>query len=219
MALKIWGRRSAFNVQKVFWLAGELGLAYQHIPAGGAYGGLTTPEFLALNPRARVPVIDDDGVVIWESHTILRYLAARYGQGTFWSEDPGVRSMAERWMDWAQTALQPHFLQGVFWWFYRTPEHQRNWQAIRNEIARCAYHFQFLDRQLDGRKFLGGDTLSLADIPAATSLYRYFELAIARPSIPNVEAWYRRLQERPAYREHVMVPFEELRGRLDDAGH
>ncbi len=213
--LKVWGRRSSFNVQKVLWLVGELGLDHEHIPAGGAHGRLDTPQFRALNPHGRVPVIEDGDVVVWESHAILRYLAARYGQGRFWSEDPAVRSFADRWMDWSQTALQPDFLEGVFWGFYRTPEPQRDGSAIRASVARSADHVRLLDRWLEGRDYMLGGGLSLADIPTGTALYRYFELEIERPAVPNVEAWYRRLQQRPAYREHVMVPFGELFGRLD----
>ena len=211
--LTVWGRRSSFNLQKVMWLVGELGLEHRHIEAGGRFGGLDTPEFTAMNPHGRVPVIDDDGTIVWESHAILRYLAARHGR--FWTDDPGARSQVDRWMDWSQTALQPDFLMGVFWDFFRTPEPQRNWPAIRDKVARCAGHFKLLDGVLAHRRFLCGDALTLADIPAGTSLYRYFELEIERPSVPNVEAWYRRLCERDAYREHVMIPFGELRGRLD----
>ena len=213
--LKVWGRRSSFNVQKVMWLIGELALEHRHIPAGGDFGGLDTPEFGAMNPMRRVPVIDDNGTIVWESHAILRYLAARHGQGRFWPDDPGERSQADRWMDWSQTALQPDFLLGVFWAFYRTPEPQRDWPAIRRKIARCAEHFQVLDRMLADRPYLGGNVLTLADIPAGTALYRYFELDIERPPVPHVEAWYRRLQERAAYRAGVMISFGELYGRLD----
>jgi len=213
--LTIWGRRSSLNVQKVMWLVGELRIEHRRIDAGGQFGGLDTPEFRTMNPLGRVPVLDDNGIVVWESHTILRYLAARYGQGRFWSESAGERSQVDRWMDWAQTALQPDFLMGVFWGFYRTPEPQRNWPAIRDKIARCAIHFQLLDKMLAGRRFLCGNALSLADIAIGTSLFRYFGLEIERPSVPHVEAWYDRLQERPAYHEHAMVPFTELRGRLD----
>ncbi len=213
--LTIWGRPSSFNTQKVLWLADELSLNYKHIPAGGSFGGLDTPQFLALNPHGRVPVIDDDGTVVWESHAILRYLAARYVKPEFWSEDPGDRARVERWMDWAQTTLQPDFLMGVFWAFYRTPERARNWEAIRANVACCAQHFRLLDNVLSGQAYLCGDTINLADIPAGTALYRYFALDIERPSVPNVEAWYQRLQLRPAYRTQVMRPFEELRGRLD----
>jgi glutathione S-transferase len=213
--LTVWGRRSSFNLQKVMWLVSELGIDHRHIQAGGQFGGVDTPEFRAMNPVGRVPVIDDNGTIVWESHAILRYLAARYGRAQFWSDDPAERSQAERWMDWSQTVLQPDFLVGVFWGFYRTPEPQRNWPIIRDKIARCAQHFELLDNMLGDRPFLCGNALTLADIPAGTSLYRYFELEIDRPTVPNVEAWYRRLQERPAYREHVMVPFSELLCRLD----
>jgi glutathione S-transferase len=213
--LTVWGRRSSFNLQKVMWLVGELGVAHNHIELGGKFGGLDKPEFLAMNPHGRVPVIDDNNTIVWESHAILRYLAARYGGDLFWSDDAATRSQWDRWMDWAHTTLQPDFLVGVFWGFYRTPEPQQNLARVKDSVARSARHFQLLDRWLAGRAFMLGDQLTLADIPAGTHLYRYFNLEIERPRLPNVEAWYRRLQDRPAYRAHVMVPFEELRGRLD----
>jgi glutathione S-transferase len=213
--LKVWGRRSSFNVQKVLWLVAELGLAHEHIPAGGSFGRLDEPIFRALNPHGRVPMLQDGAAAVWESHTILRYLAARYGRGSFWLDDPAGRSRVEGWMDWSQTWLQPDFLMGVFWGYYRTPEAERDWPAIRRSLARCAVHFRLLDGILASRPFLIGAELSLADIPIGTSLYRYFELDIERPELPHVAAWYERLQQRPAYREHVMVPFAELRGRLE----
>jgi glutathione S-transferase len=213
--LKVWGRRSSFNVQKVLWLVGELGLAHEHIPAGGGFGRLDEPAFSASNPHGRVPVLQDGDVVVWESHTILRYLAARYSGGGFWLDDPAERSRVEGWMDWSQTSLQPDFLNGVFWGYYRTPEAQRDWPAIHRSLARCAEHLRVLDRILATRPFLIGDELSLADIPIGTSLYRYFELDIERPELRHVTAWYERLQLRPVYREHVMVPFADLRGRLE----
>jgi glutathione S-transferase len=213
--LKVWGRRSSFNVQKVLWLIGELRIAHDHIPAGGSFGRLDEPAFRALNPHGRVPVLQDGDLTVWESHAILRYLAALYGDGDFWARDPADRARVDGWMDWSQTSLQPDFLNGVFWGYYRTPDSQRDWQAIRRSVARCAAHFRLLDGVLAEREFVMGDRLSLADIPIGTSLYRYFELDIDRPALPNVEAWYKRLQQRPAFRAHVMVPFDELRGRLD----
>lgn len=213
--LTIWGRRSSFNLQKVMWLVGEIGLEHRHVEAGGQFGGLDDPEFLAMNPHGKVPVIDDDGVVVWESHAILRYLAARYGTTALWPDDPAERSRSDRWMDWSQATLQPDFLNGVFWGFYRTPEAQRDMRAIGHRLSLCARHFLLLDRHLANREFMLGNALTLADIPAGTCLYRYFNLDIERPSVPNVEAWYRRLEARPAYRRHVMVPFQELFGRLD----
>ena len=213
--LKIWGRANSINVQKVMWTVGELGIPHQRIDAGGGFGGLDTEEFREMNPNARIPVIDDWGSIIWESHTIVRYLAAKYGADTLWPADPSVRSLSDRWMDWTLADLQPAFIGGVFWNFYRTPEAQRNWPLIRQGIARSAILFKLLDRHLADKAFIAGDTLAMGDIAAGAQLYRYFELEIDRPAIPNVEAWYARLTERPAYREHVMVPFDELRGRLN----
>lgn len=215
--LRIFGRRSAFNVQKVMWFVGELGLEHEHVPLGGDHGGLDRPEFLTLNPNGLVPVIDDDGAVVWESHAILRYLAARYGAGRFWSEEAYRRSLFDRWLEWGRS-LQLDFLDGVFWGFHRTPEAHRDWPAIRRAAARTGEAYRLLDRQMEGRAYILGEELSLADIPAGALLYRYFGLDIDRPPLPNVEAWYERLTARPAYRRHVMVPFEELKDRSGPAG-
>ncbi|HEX2593913.1 MAG TPA: glutathione S-transferase family protein [Rhizomicrobium sp.] len=212
--LKIWGRRNSINVQKAMWAVGETGVPHERIDAGGSFGGLDTDEFDAMNPNHRVPVIDDDGTIVWESHAIVRYIAAKYGAGSLWPEDPAMRARSDMWMDWVSNDLQPAFLVGVFWNFYRTPEDQRNWNAIRKAIARSAILFKMLDRHLETRPFVAGDTLTIGDIAAGAQLFRYFELEIDRPDLPNVEAWYARLTERPAYREHVMVPFDDLKGRL-----
>lgn len=211
--LRVWGRRNSFNVQKVLWLIGELGLDHDHIDAGGSFGGLDTPEFRVMNPHGRVPVIEDNGVVVWESHAILRYLGAVHGSGSFRAEHPAGRARSDMWMDWSLATLQRDFMD-LFWGFYRTPDAARDWPMIRDRIARCAEHFRLLDRELATRPWLGGERLTLADIPAATCLYRYHELEIERPDVPHVADWYRRLAERPAYRTHVMRPFQELRGRL-----
>lgn len=211
--LTVWGRRNAFNVQKVLWLVDELGLEHRHIDAGGSFGGLDTPEFLALNPNGRVPVIRDGDAVVWESHSILRYLAARHAAGRFWPEDPAERSYADRWTDWTLASLQPAFL-GLFWDYYRTPEDQRNPALVEAGREKTNQLFRLLDRHLDGRSYLAGDRITIADVAAGTALFRYFGLDLDRPALPNVEAWHARLRERPAYRRNVEVPFEDLKGRL-----
>src|SRR5258708_416167 len=114
------------------WFVGELEIAHRHIELGGKFGGIETSEFKAMNPHGRVPVIDDNGTIVWESHAILRYLAARHGGNLFWNDDAASRSLWDRWMDWAQSSLQPDFLNGVFWGFYRTPEPQRNLAVIKD---------------------------------------------------------------------------------------
>lgn len=211
---RIWGRRSAFNVQKVLWMLGELELEAEHIDVGGAAGGLNTAEFLALNPNGTIPVLDDGGLVLWESHSILRYLAAEYGSRTLWPKAPAERSEADRWMDWAQTGLQVAFMD-LFWGFYRTPEADRDQALIERALLSCDRHYGILDQHLDTRDFLAGDTFTMGDIPAATTLYRYFNMAVPRNPLPNVEAWYTRLQQRPAFRTHIMLPFDDLHARLD----
>ena len=124
------------------------------------------------------------------------------------------RARIEPWIDWSQTSLQVDFLSGVFWGLYRTPEPQRDWPAIHAALARCAEHTQVLDNMLSLRPFLAGDALTLADIAVGTLMFRYFTLDIERPARPNLEAWYHRLADRPAYRGHVMVPYDDLFGRL-----
>jgi glutathione S-transferase len=211
--VKLFGRRSAYNVQKVLWALGELGLPHENVEAGGAAGGLDTPEFLALNPHGRVPVLVDGETVVWESNTIVRYLAARYGAGRLWPDDPAERSLAERWMDWELATLQPDFM-ALFWGFFRTPEARREAEPIARAARRCAADFAQLDAQLAQAPFLAGERFGIGDIPAGTALHRYFEMGAEVPHPPHVRAWYERLAARPAYREHVMRPFEELRGRL-----
>jgi glutathione S-transferase len=211
--LKVWGRRSSANVQKVMWLIGELQLPHEHIPAGGPYGVVNEPRFRAMNPNGLVPVIEDDGLVMWESNAILRYLGATHGRDEFWSGDPRKRAPIDQWIDWAGTTLQPDMI-GLFVNYWRTPENQRNPNAIRNFEQRAERSLRLLDQELGKRPYIAGESFSLADIASGVHLYRYYTMGTSFPALANVEAWYRRLQERPPYREHVMISYAELRGRL-----
>ena len=212
--LTVLGRRSSINVQKVAWLLAELDLPHRHIELGGTFGGLDTPEFRMMNPHGKVPVLKDGDHVVWESHAILRYLAAIHPDTGFWSDDPAARAQVDQWMEWSETVLQRDFIGGVFWGFYRTPEEQRDWRYIHQSVERCAAHFKLLDEMLAGGGNLLGEALTLADMTVGVHLYRYFNLDIKRPDIPNVSSWYERLQQRDGYREHVMIPFDEMFGRL-----
>ena len=211
--LKVWGRRSSANVQKVMWLVGELKLAHEHVQAGGPYGLVNEPQFRAMNPNGLVPVIEDDGLTMWESNAILRYLAAQYGKERFWPDDPKERAPVEQWLEWAGTTFQPNMI-GLFVNYWRTPEYQRNPNAIRNFQQRSDNNLRLLETELGKRAYVAGETFTLADIASGTHLYRYYTMGTPFPKLPNVEAWYKRLSERPAYRDHVMISYEELRGRL-----
>lgn len=208
--LTLWGRNTSINVQKVLWLLGELDLAYERIDVGGAFGGLDKPEFLALNPNGLIPVLEDGNVHIWESHAILRYLAAKYDAGGLWPEDPADRAQADQWMEWHVSTLYPDFI-AAFLGLVRTPPSQRNMASIELSAKRAGWHYEKLEEHLAGRDFICGDRLTIGDIPLGATLYRYFTLEIERPDLPNIEAWYARLQERAAYRDGIMISYEGLR--------
>ena len=210
--IELWGRKNAYNVQKTSWMLAELGLEYAHHDLGSHPGDLESPEFLELNPHARIPVLVDDGAVIWESNTILRYLGAKYSAGDLWPLDPFERSRAERWMDWELTKLQESFIS-LFWNYYRTPEESRDRELIDRAGRACTEHLRQLDRHLAKQEFLAGDRLTVGDIPCAVCLYRYFNMGLDVESPANLDSWYQRLAEREPYRSNVMLPFDELRGR------
>ena len=203
--LRIWGRNNSINVQKVMWAVGELGLAHERIDVGGAFGRLDTPEYGRLNPNRRIPTVEDGEVVVWESNACVRYLAARYGASTLWPEDPARRAIADSWMDWQQTTLLPD-MTVTFWGLIRTPEAERDHAAIAAAAKRLGPTWQVLDRHLASRRFVAGHALTIGDIPVGAACYPYYGLPIERPDLPNVAAWYGRLEERAPFREHVMVP-------------
>ncbi len=210
--IELWGRKNSYNVQKVLWTLGELEIDYTHQDIGSQTGDLETPEFLQLNPRARIPVLVDDGSVVWESNTIVRYLCAVYGKNLLWPGEPVKRSHADRWMDWELATLQPDFM-GLFWGYYRTPEAKRDKDQIEHSKSRCEHHFAMLDNHLKHSDYLAGETFSMGDIPSATSLYRYFEMGMAVEKPANLMAWYQRLSARKAFQQTIMTPFAELKGR------
>lgn len=212
--IELWGRKNAYNVQKASWMLAELELTYSHRDVGSRPGDLETPEFLALNPHARIPVLVDEGNVVWESNSIVRYLAARYSRGELWPESPWERACAERWMDWELSKLQEDFI-ALFWGYYRTPEAERDAAAIDAARARCAAHMLQLDRHLASQAYLAGDVFTMGDIPCAVCLYRYFNMGLDVERPVHLLEWYRRLGARPAYCSTVMVPFDELGGRID----
>lgn len=210
--LRIWGRKNSINVQKALWAIYETGVPYERIDAGGPYGGLATEEYRAMNPNGLVPTIKDEGTIVWESQAIVRYVAAKYGIGLMWPEDPGERAVADQWMEWNSSTLQPAIM-GLFVNVWRTPEFQRNPNIIRNLVSRCGQIMLFLNQHLDGKDYIAGDKFTMGDIPAGAMLYRYFELEIERPHVPHVASWYARLQERQAFRNAIMVSFADLKGR------
>jgi glutathione S-transferase len=202
--LKIWGRDTSINVQKVLWCAEELGLAYQRVDVGGEYGGNDQPEYLAMNPNGLVPTIEEGGLVLWESNSIVRYLAAKHGAGSLSPADPGERGRADRWMDWQLTTLS-NDMRTVFWGLVRTPPEKRDMGAIDAAAKSLSGLWARLDRSLGESAFVAGDRFTMGDIPVGCFAYRWLNLPIDRARLANVEAWYGRLAQRPGYKKHVMV--------------
>ena len=195
--LKIWGRMSSINVKKVVWTAQELGLDFQRTEAGGLFGVVTTPEYMQMNPNSLVLVIEDDGYVLWESNVIVRYLAAKYASGQMYPTDLRERFDAERWMDWQQTTLNPVSRPG-FWQLIRTPPEQRNAALMAESNAAVEALMCTLDMHLANRAFMVGERFTVADIPLACEVHRWFGLPQPRQSRPHIERWYDKLRARQA---------------------
>lgn len=212
--LELWGRANAYNVQKALWLLYELELEFEQHAVGSEPGELDSAAFRALNPHGRIPVLRDGDAVIWESNTILRYLASRYGDAALAAPDALARSQVERWMDWELSKLQPDFID-LFWSYYRTPADSRDARRIDAARLRCARHLRKLDTWLEARDYLAGGDLTPADVACGVCLYRYFEMGLVVEQPPALMRWYRRLAARPAYRHTVMREFDELAGRQD----
>lgn len=211
MTLKIWGRATSVNVQKVMWAVDEIGVMRQRIDAGGPFGLNDTPQYRAMNPNGLVPVMDDGGFILWESNAIVRYLASTYGRGGFRPTGRHDIARADQWMEWGQTSLYHDIITTCFWGLIRTAAADRDPKAIASAAARAGQKLAILDGHLSDRKFIGGSTLTLADVPAGALMYRYFTLPIERPHLPNVESWYARLSERSAYQNNVMLEYASLK--------
>ncbi|MDP2032283.1 MAG: glutathione S-transferase [Polaromonas sp.] len=195
--LKIWGRMSSINVKKVVWTAQELALDMQRTEAGGLFGVVKTPEYMALNPNSLVPVIEDEDYVLWESNVIVRYLCAKHAMGQMYPTDLRERFDAERWMDWQQTTLNPASRPG-FWQLVRTPPDQRNAALIEESNAVVEALMAVLDAHLAQRSFMVGERFTMADIPIACEIHRWFGLPQQRQSRPHIERWYDSLRARQA---------------------
>ena len=203
--LKLWGRINSINVQKVLWALAELKVAYERTDAGLQFGVVNEPFYRRMNPNGRVPTIEDDGFVLWESNAIVRYLAAKHGAGTLWPDDLRERADADRWMDWTTSTVAPA-ITPVFWGLIRTPGEKRDLKAIEEGVEKLAQAFQVLEQGLEGRDHVAGRNFTMGDIPLGTFVYRWHALEVKRPKLPKVEAYYQRLQQRAPYKKHVMLP-------------
>ena len=202
--LKIWGRRNSINVQKVLWACGELTLPIERIDAGMAFGVNNTPEYRAMNPNGLVPLMNDDGFILWESHAIVRYLARKHGMGTLCPADAKTAADADRWMEWFSTTLWLN-LRPVFWNLVRTPPEKRDMPLVESSRKLLAANFEIVDALLARQDYMAGAAFSMGDIPMGVAAFRWYNMAIERPALKHLDAWYARLCARPAFKEHAML--------------
>jgi glutathione S-transferase len=203
--LKIWGRNTSSNVQKVIWALDEIKLPFERIDVGGAFGKTKEPFYLAMNPNSLVPTLEEeDGFTLWESNSIVRYLTAKHQNRTLEPADPKVRARAQMWMDWQLSVMGPS-ITPVFWGLIRTPPEKRDANAIAVGKEKTVAAAKIMDAQLGKTKFLAGDDFSYGDIPVGIMIYRYTQLIPERPSTPNLDRWYAAISSRPAFKQQIAV--------------
>jgi glutathione S-transferase len=200
--LKIWGRKTSSNVQKVMWAIGELGLEHERIDVGGPFGKNKDAPYLSMNPNGLVPTLEEGDFILWESNTIVRYLAAKHGAGSLEPSDLQVRARASQWMDWQLSVVGPAIF-GAFWGLIRTPPEKRDAAAIETSKQKTTAAMTILDAALAQHAFVAGDSFSMGDIPVGIMAYRFRQLVPERPALKNLERWYAAISARPGFRDHV----------------
>jgi glutathione S-transferase len=203
--LKIWGRLSSINVRKVVLAAQWLQVPFERVDAGHEFGIVQTPEYLAKNPNGQVPLMEDEGFVLWESNVIVRYLCAKHSPGRLYPDELKARFDAERWMDWQQTTFNPAG-RGAFVQLMRTPAEKRNKEVVQHSIAATGPLLGMLDAHLAQQAYVAGDTFTMADIPIACEIHRWHGLPLKRPGRPHLERWYQGILSQAASRGVLDLP-------------
>jgi glutathione S-transferase len=204
--IEVWGRRSSSNVQKVIWSLDELDLPFKRHSVGGVFGGNREPTYLAMNPNGLVPVLKDGEISMFESNAIVRFLAARHGDGILRPKEAKALAAAEQWMEWQQVNVVPH-ISTIFWNKVRLSEQQRSDKAIEGAEAGLARMLPIADKALASSKWFAGDSFSYGDIVLGVLYWRYSKLDGKTLDQPNIKRWFEALQQRAAYRRWVMVEF------------
>jgi glutathione S-transferase len=209
--IKVWGRASSANVQCVMWCIAELGIEYERLDVGLHYGVNNTSDYLAMNPNGTIPTIQDgDNPPLWESGSVVRYLANAYASDPFWPSNPIERANVDKWAEWGKVSAQMNFNSPVFWPVMRAAKSPPDYTKLKNSIDHFEKFLKIADARLTQHEYLVGKDFTLADIQFGHILFRYHEIDIERDALPNIARYYSLLTEMPFYREHVMVDFSEL---------
>lgn len=203
--LTIWGRTTSSNVQKVLWTCDELSVPVERHDAGREFGQIDQDWYATLNPNRLVPTIRDGDLILWESNTIVRYLANRYGGEALYPTAPGPRALVERWMDWQLSTLGPA-ITPVFWALVRPSPGGPDARQLQALIDKLGQTWALLDGELADRPYVAGEGLSLGDIVLGNAIRRWYAFDFERPNLPHLAAWYERLAARPGFQTHLMGP-------------
>jgi glutathione S-transferase len=200
--LQILGKASSINVRKVLWTCTEIGIPFERQDYGNGFAATDTPQFRALNPNAMVPVIIDDGFVLWESNTICRYLASKHSRIDLLPAQPQACAAVEQWMDWQATELNNAWRYAFMALVRKSPAHQ-DAQLIEASVQSWNKHIGILNAQLERTgAYAAGDTFTLADVVLGLSVNRWLMTPMARPNYGAINAYFARLNQRPAFKEH-----------------
>lgn len=202
--LTVWGRNNSSNVKKVLWCLEELALGYERIDVGGQYGKLNEPLYRAMNPNGLIPCLQDEDFILWESNTIVRYLAAQYGENRLYVADARQRAAAEKWMDWVTSSVAEPF-KAVFIGLVRTPPEQQDKEKIAQGIEQLNRLMAIANSALAQQAYLSGDKFGIGDIPLGCLAYAWFNLSITRPELPHLQRWYQSLTQRAAFQKVIDI--------------
>ena len=197
--LKLWGRTSSINVRKVLWTLQAIGVPFERVDAGLSFGIVKTPDYLVKNPNAMIPLLEDGDFSLWEANVIVRYLCAKYANGTLYPKSIQQQFDAERWMDWQQTTLNNASRDAFYHWIRVKPE-LRSHALIAKSVEATEPLLQMVDNLLTNRAYVAGDHLTMADIPIACEIHRWWGLPQPRPAFVHIERWYTQMLAHPASR-------------------
>jgi glutathione S-transferase len=222
--LKLWGRPTSGRTQKVLWTLAEIGLDFEmilasadmgpggHVAKGNKpFGVVDTPEYRAKNPNGRIPTIDDDGFVLWESNSIVRYLAMQYAPDLLYSGDIKTFASASRWVDWENNELLPP-QHDMAMHLIRLPEHQRDPQVLAQACKKFERVLRIADEQLARTRYIAGERFTYGDIPLGVRVHRWHVLGLATETPPNIARWYAEIQARPGFNKWTADPAHHLEG-------
>jgi glutathione S-transferase len=202
--ITIYGRATAWNVRKVLFFLEDAGIPYERLDYGRGFAATNTPEFLALNPNGMVPVMVDNGTVVWESHTVLRYLAAKYGPESYYPVDLKHRTVADQWLDWKIAHVSPAIRPLFFRHFLKMGEFTD--REVEEGETECAKLFTILNDQLAKTgAYAAGRGITIADSSLGMAVHRWLNLPVKRPALPHIERYYAALSKLPSYEKTIRI--------------